>query len=88
MRSVIVCPRDHTELTPRHVTRTLTFRGHDLEVESDILICSVCGFEGATVEATGRLQRAIVEAYNKVAEADKQIDRLGRTMLHQRPLKN
>ena len=59
------CPKGHGPMTSQIKARSLTFRDQDISVESEVSVCPVCGFEGATVEATGALQKAIADAYRQ-----------------------
>ncbi len=57
------CPMGHGVMAPMTVKKEVTFKGMDLEVDADVLVCPQCGLEAGTVQTGGALQLAVAEAY-------------------------
>jgi putative zinc finger/helix-turn-helix YgiT family protein len=57
------CPKGHGAMKFQTVSKELTFKGVDLQVEADTYICPTCGLEAGTPQTAGKLQLAITDAY-------------------------
>jgi putative zinc finger/helix-turn-helix YgiT family protein len=59
------CPRGHGEMKLQKTKKCIMFRGESLELDVEHLVCSVCGLEAGTLEQTGKVQKAIADAYRE-----------------------
>jgi putative zinc finger/helix-turn-helix YgiT family protein len=57
------CPKGHGAMKPMIVKKEMTFKGIDLEIEADALVCPECGLEAGTLQSAGALQLALADAY-------------------------
>ena len=59
----LTCPKGHGQMKPMAVSKEMTFKGVDLEIEADALVYPECGLEAGTLQTAGALQLAIADAY-------------------------
>ena len=47
------CPKGHGSMGLKTIKKKITFKGVDLEFETEAYVCSVCGLEAGTVATAG-----------------------------------
>ncbi|MCP4747887.1 MAG: DUF4065 domain-containing protein [Desulfobacteraceae bacterium] len=57
------CPKGHGAMKPMTVKKEMNFKGVDLEIEADALVCPECGLEAGTLQTAGALQLALADSY-------------------------
>jgi putative zinc finger/helix-turn-helix YgiT family protein len=59
----IKCPKGHGPMELKLLAKSKTFKGVDVDYTAEVFVCPACGLEAATVEAAGRVQRTLADAY-------------------------
>jgi putative zinc finger/helix-turn-helix YgiT family protein len=59
----LTCPKGHGAMELKTVKKEITFKGVDLNVDTDSYVCPTCGLEAGTTKTAGALQLAIADAY-------------------------
>ena len=57
------CPKGHGLMDLKTIKKELTFKGVDINIETEAYICPECGLEAGTLQSAGALQLAIADAY-------------------------
>ena len=57
------CPKGHGTMDLKTIKKELTFKGVDINIETEAYICPECGLEAGTLQSAGGLQLAIADAY-------------------------
>ena len=57
------CPKGHEPMGLKTIKKELTFKGVEIDIETEAYICPECGLEAGTLQSAGALQLAIADAY-------------------------
>ena len=57
------CPKGHGPMDLRTSKKELTFKGVDINIETEAYLCLECGLEAGTLQSAGALQLTIADAY-------------------------
>ena len=59
------CPNCSIPMEYRTLYKQKTFKGVDIQYQTQAYVCPECGFEAGTIESAGNTQRAIADAYRE-----------------------
>jgi len=59
----INCPHGHGSMKIKNSLKETKFRGVNITLPVKTYGCPECGFEAATIESTGVIQRALADVY-------------------------
>ncbi|MCM0082283.1 helix-turn-helix domain-containing protein [Geomonas sp. Red32] len=60
-----VCPNDSSTMSPKTVTRKVTFRGEDFNVEYVADVCDKCHLEATSIEVAHKVQCYVSDVYRE-----------------------
>lgn len=61
------CPNDHGVMVIKKINKSTKFRGVDINFQVEHYVCPFCGTQGGSIDQTAATQRAISDAYRRVA---------------------
>lgn len=61
----INCPKGHGAMEPKKINRTVSFKGIEVNIAENAFVCPTCQLSAGTVQAAGKIQKTIADAYRK-----------------------